>query len=160
MNFNIRRAIHDDAQAIIDSHVRSIREICSKDYSPEQIEAWAGKNFKSNLWHQSIDRDLVWSVVVGSKVSGFGHLAVMSEGVGEVMGLYFAPEARGLGAGKKLFQIIKEEAKQNGVKELHLHATITAKSFYEQCGFIQIEESSIGMRGVQIQCTLMKCFIA
>lgn len=43
---NIRRAQHKDALEIIDSHVRSIREICEKDYTPEQIEAWAGRNFK------------------------------------------------------------------------------------------------------------------
>src|SRR5687768_12579402 len=38
----IRRATPDDADAITPVHVASIRTLCAKDYTPEQIEAWAG----------------------------------------------------------------------------------------------------------------------
>ena len=40
MSITIRRAKHEDSPQIIDSHSRSIREICSRDYTPKQIEAW------------------------------------------------------------------------------------------------------------------------
>ena len=39
----IRRATVDDAEAICDLHVRSIRGLCAADYTPPQIEAWASR---------------------------------------------------------------------------------------------------------------------
>lgn len=158
---NIRRAKHSDAHDIITAHVRSIREICAKDYTPEQIEAWAGRKFKPELWCQAMDRDYVWVVELNSQVKGFGHLAIMNENIGEVMGLYFTPELRGLKAGKKLFSEMVEEARKHGVKKLELHATLTAKTFYESLGFHQVEgRCSVEMQGVDIPCFPMECVIA
>lgn len=153
---NIRRAKHADAQSIIDSHVRSIREVCSKDYTPEQIEALAGRNFKTEILCQTIDRDFVWVVEVNSQVRGFGQLAILDENEAEIMGLYLAPEAIGHGAGKKLITIMKEEARSKGMKKIQLYATITAKNFYKNLGFIVIKNDSIKMKGVQIPCFYME----
>jgi N-acetylglutamate synthase-like GNAT family acetyltransferase len=156
----IRRAQHNDAPQIIDAHVRSIREVCSKDYTSEQIAAWSGRNFRAQVWCRTIDRDFVWVVEVNSTVRGFSHLAFMDEVTAEIMGFYFTPEARGSGTGKKLFQMMKEEAFAKGVKKLQLNATLTAKPFYESCGFQQSgSDTSIEMRGVPIPCIPMECII-
>lgn len=156
-NFTIRRAEHADAQSIINSHIRSIREVCSKNYPPEQIEAWAGRNFRADLWCQTIDRDFVWVVEMNAEVVGFGHLAIMDDVTAELMGLYFVPEACGLGAGKRLFTLIKDEAVSKGAKKIQLHATLTAKSFYDSFGFKQVEgKCSVEMRGVDIPCFPME----
>lgn len=158
MTFTIRRARHDDAAGIIEAHIRSIREICSQDYTPEQVNAWAGRKFREVLWQQAIDRDLVWVVEHEEKVRGFGHLALMSKEKGEVMGLYLTPEVKGLGAGKEMFRVIREEAIKNGLCELELHATLTAKTFYEHCGFHQYaSDTTVEMQGVPIPCHPMKC---
>ncbi|NDG86283.1 MAG: GNAT family N-acetyltransferase, partial [Proteobacteria bacterium] len=152
MEFCIRRARPEDAFAIIDSHVRSIREVCAKDYTPEQIQAWAGRDFKVERWHQTIERDLVWVVELEGRVRGFGHLSLHGEAA-ELMGLYFAPEARGRGAGKALFAEVRTAALSKGVKLLHLHATITAKSFYESLGFRPAPGPCFAtIQGVQIAC--------
>lgn len=154
--FKIRRAIHADAEHIHLSHMRSIREICSKDYTLEQINAWTNRDFKAGLWWQAIDRDFIWVVEIDTIVRGFGHLANMGEGVGEVLGFYFAPEARGFGAGVKLMNVIKDEARMMNLKKIELNSTKTAKSFYEKVGFIQsADEDSVGMCGVQIECIPM-----
>ncbi len=155
-SFEIRRAGHEDAEAIIDSHVRSIREICSRDYTQLQINAWAGRNFKAHLWCQTMDRDLVWVVCVDSQVRGYGHLAVMNASEGEVMGLYLAPEALGIGAGKKLFDVVLKTALENKLQVLNLHATKTARGFYEKQGFFQVPGlESVEIGGVDIPCTPM-----
>lgn len=153
----IRRAQHTDAHKIIDVHVRSIRDVCSADYTPEQIEAWAGRKFKPELWCQSIDRDYVWVVELNSEVVGFGHLAIMSETTAEVMGLYFLDVLRGKGAGKSLLKQMNEVAISQGAKKLELHATITAKTFYESQGFVQMPgKCSVEMQGVDIPCYPME----
>jgi putative acetyltransferase len=160
-SFEIRRAKHEDADAIIDSHVRSIREICYRDYTPVEITAWAGRKFKSHLWRQTMDRDFVWVVEVDSTVRGYGHLAKMNDSEGEVMGLYLAPEACGMGAGKKLFKIIEQAARTENLITLNLHATKNAKSFYEKMGFRKVSgDDSISIGGVPIPCIPMSLHLA
>ena len=157
MNFIIRRALHSDSQEIIDVHVRSIREICGKDYTPDQIEAWAGRTFKPELWNQAIDRDYIWVIETDEKISGFGHLAVMDEINGEVLGLYLIPPAIGNGLGKKMIEEFIKVAKDHNLKKINLHSTITAKSFYESLGFHQSgSDTTVEMRGVAIPCYPME----
>lgn len=157
MSYIIRRAIHSDAERIIESHERSVREICSRDYSVAQIDAWLSRKLKANHFCDSIDRDFIWVVEINNCVKGYGHLALMSETSGEIMGLYFCPEASGLGAGNELISLMKQVALQNGIKEIGLHSTLTAKAFYSSHGFKQVgEEESIEMQGLPIPCFFMK----
>lgn len=153
----IRRALHGDADGIIQSHVQSIRELCSNDYTPAQIEAWAGRRFRAVLWQQVIDRDFVWVVEEDSEVMGFGHFAVMDEENGELMGLYLRPAACGKGLAKLLFNEILQVAKEHNLNKINLHATITARAFYEKLGFRQSgSDTTIEMQGVPIPCYPMQ----
>lgn len=157
MSILIRRAQHGDAEGIIQSHVQSIRKLCSKDYTHEQIEAWAGRKFRAPLWHQAIDRDFVWVVEKDNSVMGFGHFAVMDEDNGELMGLYFRPEICGQGLAHKLFKEILKVATEHNLNRINLHATITARTFYENLGFVQSEsDTTIEMQGVPIPCYPMQ----
>lgn len=157
MSFQIRRAIHADAEAIIHVHVDSIRHICAKDYTPEQIEAWSGRKFKAELWKQAMDRDFIWVVEHEKKIVGFGHFAVMDDDSGEVLGLYFIPPAIGHGLGKKMFAEFIKLANAYKLKRISLHSTITAKKFYEHLGFHQNgSDTTIEMRGVAIPCYPME----
>ena len=42
MSLRIRRARLTDSLGIHEAHMRSIRELCGADYTPEQINAWGG----------------------------------------------------------------------------------------------------------------------
>lgn len=160
MSIIIRKAEHADAEGIINAHVNSIRNICAKDYTDEQIEAWAGRKFRADLWCQTIDRDFVWVIVKESKVLGFGHLAVMDQEIAEIMGFYFIPSAIGQGFGKLLFLEMLKVCEEKKLKRLTLHATITAKPFYQKLGFYQSGgDDSIEMRGVAIPCFPMEYVI-
>lgn len=160
MNFSIRRAEYKDAEGIIHAHVASIRNVCAKDYTPEQIEAWAGRKFRPELWCQTMDRDFVWVIEHQEKILGFGHLALMSEDTAEVMGLYFIPPAIGKGLGKALFSEMLKTCRDNNLKKITLHATVTAKSFYVTLGFYQSgSDDTVEMRGVAIPCFPMELII-
>ena len=157
MDFIIRRAIHSDAEGIIHVHVKSIREICAKDYSEEQIEAWAGRKFKPELWIQAMDRDFIWVIENDAKIVGFGHLAIMDGESCEVLGLYFIPPALGLGFGKKMFFEFISVANNHHLKNIRLHSTVTARTFYESLGFKQnAGDTTVDMRGVAIPCYPME----
>lgn len=157
MTFIIRRAIHGDAESIISVHEKSIREICFKDYTPEQIEAWASRPQKVHLWRQAIERDLIWVVEYQNSIHGFAHLAHMNESMAEVMGLYLSPSMTGKKAGRALMEVMIDEAKNQKKMVLELHSTLTAKKFYLKFGFIETDGMlSVEMQGVKIPCIPMK----
>ncbi|MFP5387548.1 MAG: GNAT family N-acetyltransferase [Bacteriovoracia bacterium] len=153
MKYMIRRAEHTDAEGIIAAHVSSIRLICSADYTEREIAAWSGRKFKAQSWCQVMDRDFVWVVELDKKVEGFGHLALMDETSGEIMGLYLTPSIRGKGCGRALLKEIIEVARAHRLEKLSLFSTKTAKKFYEGQGFYQNGgDTSIEMQGVPIEC--------
>ncbi len=157
MPFTIRRARHSDARGIYESHVRSIREICAPDYTPEQVAAWSGRPFRETHLRAAMDRDLLWVVVKASTIQGFAHLALMDATVAEVMGLYLTTDVRGEGAGKGLLGVMEEEARRNGIKELHLHSTLTALAFYRSRGFtLTAGMDTVEIGGVPIPCYPLK----
>lgn len=153
MNAIIRKARHEDALSILTIHSRSIREICSKDYPSSLTEPWSKFSNKESVWVQKMDRDYMWVLEVDRVVMGFAHLAVMNEIMGEVMGLYLLPEIKGQGFGKKLMDVVFNEARTHELKFLSLISTKTARNFYMSLGFKETEgEEFVEINGASIAC--------
>lgn len=153
----IRKAVHEDAPLIIQAHIRSIREVCSPDYTKEQIAAWSGRDFQVSRWCESIDRDQVW-VISNEKreIFGFGHLMFQVENEAYVAGLYFVPEAKGLGFGRQMMELILAEVKKRQIKLIKLNGTKTAQKFYLAAGFTAGESTCVTMMDQQIDCINMQ----
>lgn len=158
MKPEVRRALHEDAAHIIIAHRRSIRELCSKDYSPEQIAAWAGINFQEERWRKTIDQDMVWVISDRqNNIFGFGHMQFQGDCEAEVRGLYFVPEITKKSFGKEIFKLMFEECKKKNIQTIHLTATRTAKAFYDKMGLKQIgPQSSLKIGDQDIECFKMQ----
>jgi putative acetyltransferase len=154
--FSIRKAKHEDAAEIIAAHVRSIREVCSKDYSEKQIEAWSGRNFSEEIWRRTMDCDAVWVVEQDQHVAGFGHVRFKPGQTATIEGLYFAPEATGRGLGRTLMSLIFKELMDRGVEEADLVSTLTAKGFYTDIGFSVVRPTVVEFGGVAVECLEMR----
>ncbi len=156
----IRKAVHQDAALIIQAHIRSIREICAADYTPEQVAAWSGRDFKVSRWCESMDRDQVWVIANEQQdIFGFGHLMFPAEGEAYVAGLYFVPEAKGQGLGKQMMELILAEARLRQVKLIKLDGTKNAVQFYLAAGFVAGECSSVTMSDQKIDCVKMSRYL-
>lgn len=156
--FLIRRANSSDAEGIIGAHLSSIKNVCSKDYTKVQIEAWArGRNEKPEFMRQAIQRDFVWVVESQLRILGFSQLAIMDDENAEVMGLYLMPKALGQGLGKELLHQILEVCRDRKLKSLSLLSTLTARKFYEGHGFVlQLPVTTILIQNVPVPCYAME----
>lgn len=150
----IRRARHEDAKEIIECHIRSIREVCAKDYNEAQIAAWSGRDFQETRWHQTMNKDFVWVVADDSgKVHGFGHLEIAAKPPARIAGLYFAPEVIGKGLGREMITLMRDECRKKGISDVDLMSTKTSKEFYQKMGF-----SSLGLRVHQLGGQNIECY--
>jgi len=73
---------------------------------------------------------------------GCGALKFHENAPGEIKHMWVAPLARGLGLGRRLLEELEREAREAGVRVLHLetnHAIIEAIHLYRDCGYQEVE---------------------
>lgn len=75
----VRRARLGDERGIHDAHMKSIRQLCSKDYSTKQIDAWAGRDFNYEGKKSLIENQFVWVVESQGVIEGYGLLFINKE---------------------------------------------------------------------------------
>ena len=88
-----------------------------------------------------------------SKLVGYGALHIHSPELSEIRSLIVAPEARGLGVGKKIVEYCKVEAKELGVKEILVLTYIA--DFFRKLDFEEIEKEKIPEHKIWLDC--VKC---
>lgn len=153
----IRRALEFDAEEIHEAHMHSIRSVCSRDHSPREISAWAGRALNTARWIYSIQNEDVWVVDIESKVEGFAHLRIQErESVlqAHVDGLYLTPRALGQGFGRELTAMMIERAREAKVESILLESTLTAHDFYLKMGF----QDAGPLTHVQIGGEAIRCY--
>lgn len=97
--------------------------------------------------HYQADGRIYFVVVrtTDQKVVGGGGVAPLKDytEVCEFVKMYYLPDIRGLGLGKRLLEICIEEAKKMGYKKMYLETLermTAARALYEKYGFVQTEE--------------------
>ena len=148
----VRRATLDDADAICDVHVRSIRELCAKDYTPQQIESWTRYKSPENYRRGMTERgEVLFVAEVAGKTVGFSSLEN-----DEITSVYIAPEGVGKGAGRALVDAAESLARDQGVGTVKLRSTLTSIEFYLHMGYTRDEDTIFKLRdGVGLECVWM-----
>ena len=144
----IRRAVPADAEQITPVHVASIRTLCAKDYTQEQIDAWAGWKSPDKYRAAMAAGEVFFVAEVDGRVVGFSVLFG-----DEVKAIYLHPDHVGHGLGRRLLEAVEAEARANAVPQLHLTSTLTSVRFYEACGYTKGEEHQHPVTGgVMLTC--------
>ncbi|MFM6929298.1 MAG: GNAT family N-acetyltransferase [Bdellovibrio sp.] len=157
--FAIRRALPDDALGIHEAHMRSIREVCSKDHTAEEIQGWGNRPYREDQRVNAIQKQHVWVVENVGKIAGYGHLFLSNKDDlmrGYVVALYLAPEANGRGLGAELIRSMIAEAQSKKAIEISLESTLTAHGFYNKMGFRDSgEQITVEVGGSKVRCIPM-----
>ncbi len=134
MNFTIRRARLEDAEAICSVQIAAIRGICRSCYSPTEIDGWAGK-IVPNKYADPLQNQILFVAQEAERVVGFSQL---DPELARVKAVYVAPDAVHHRVGRALLQQVEEAAAALGIRRLSLDATLNAESFYLRAGYTPI----------------------
>jgi GNAT superfamily N-acetyltransferase len=148
----IRPANVDDADALCDLHVRSIRVLCAADYTPEQIEAWCRPKAPEKYRKAMTEGGETMFVAVEEDGSLAGFASFKGD---ELYAVYVAPESIRRGVGRRLLETVEAAARQAGTTQLRFRSTITAVEFYLRCGYQKGDPACARMSGVEIPCVWM-----
>ena len=135
----VRLARLDDAPAILDLHVASIRTLGPAAYDDEQVAAWAEKDGPEQY---PIGEEGHHLVVAESDdgIVGYGHLV---PGEREVRAVYVRADRVREGVGSALLTHLEGYALGRGLERLELWASLNAVGFYERMGSRPTGEGTI-----------------
>ncbi len=141
-----------DAKALWDIHFYTIRNINIRDYSQEQVEAWAPEYLDLSLWK---NRMKVLSPFV-AEIDGVivGYTDLQSDGLIDHFFCHY--KYQGQGVGKALMNCILETGKQRGIKRFYSEVSITARPFYEHFGFEVVKAQEVEVRGQRLRNFVME----
>lgn len=135
----------DDAPALLALFRDTIRRINSRDYSPEQVAAWASEDIDTERWFGRFTGRFVPVAEEAGCPVGFAEL----EPDGHIDRVYVSADHQRRGIGRQLLDAIVAEARRVGLARLFTEASITARPFFEAHGFAVLAPQVVTCRGVE-----------
>ena len=135
----IRKFRLEDSVEVARLHRNTIRFVNSKNYSKKTIDVWSG-NTSAKKFRDSMKRFYRYVAVIKNRIVGFSDFTQD----GELSGFYVHKDFQGMGVGKVLIAKIETEATKQGIEELRVNSSITAKEFYESQGYKILKKDPCG----------------
>lgn len=135
----IRNYQPTDLPQLVQLFYNTIHQVNSRDYTPEQVAAWAPAVPDETAWQRRYETRIVFVAEDNGQVAGFAEL----EPIGHIDCFYCHHAYQGQGVGKRLYHRLEQEARSLHLDRLWVEASITAKPFFEHLGFQTLHENQV-----------------
>ena len=142
----------EDAPALFRVFHSAIHLIASRDYSVEQINAWAPSQIDDDFWRQRMLEIRPFVACIGDEIVGYADL----QDSGYIDHFFVSGHHPRRGIGSMLMDRIHERAKARGLTQLTSDVSRTAEPFYRRYGFVVVERKEPVVRGVVVPNALMR----
>jgi putative acetyltransferase len=127
----IRRFETTDTLALIELFRETVHTVCRKDYSQEQLDAWAPQNTDVAKWTSRLNESHAIVATRDGVIIGFSNL-----NSDDYIDMFFVAAAfQSKGVGKKMYAALEGEAIRKGVTRLYSDVSLTARKFFFSMGF-------------------------
>jgi putative acetyltransferase len=133
----------------------AVRVSARRDYTDKQVRAWAPDRLDRDGWANRLAKLRVWVAEEGGAPRGFCAM----ESDGHVDQLYVHSASQGRGLATALLAEAEASARAGGVARLYTEASITARPFFEHCGFRTLAEQTVRLRGEDFRNFKMEKFL-
>ncbi len=127
----------------------AIREVCSKDYAPEQIAAWLPSEYHEDRWRERIEGIHPYIAKLEGSIAGYADI----QKDGYIDHFFVSASHQSQGVGKALMDTLLKNSESDRV---YSHVSITAKPVFERRGFVVVKDNTVKMRGVVLRNYLME----
>ena len=150
----IRLFHKQDAEQIAQLFHETVREVNIRDYSINQVKAWAPDNIHFRNWAE-VCSEFTYVADDEGAIAGFGEL----EFSGHINCFYCHKSYQRMGIGRKIYDAIEIKAHELGLVRLFTEASITAKPFFLHMGFSLVREQQVECRGDFVNYLMEKSLI-
>ena len=138
MNNQIRLATPDDAAAISQVIIQSLRQSNALDYPPEVITQ-VEKSFSIEAIHSLLSQRQVFVATIDQRV-----IATASLDQDVVRSVFVKPGHQGIGLGRQLMATLQTIAQNAKIDVLRVPSSITAEAFYFKLGYRKVRDEFHG----------------
>lgn len=132
----IRKYLPSDCRYLAELFYQTVHTINAKDYTEEQLNAWATGNVDIKQWNQSLSEHFSLVAMKDGIIAGFGDI----DRTGYLDRLYVHKNYQNQGIATAICDKL-EHAFQ--VSKITTHASITAKPFFLNRGYKIIKEQQV-----------------
>ena len=132
-----------EAAALAELFYRTVHAVCTADYTPAQLDAWADGKVDVAVWDKSFLRHDTLVARMNGEIVGFADL----DG-GYLDRLYVHKDHQRQGVATALVQALEGLAVSRGERCMTTHASITARPFFEKQGYRVIREQQVERKGL------------
>jgi putative acetyltransferase len=143
----IRTYVPADLDALLEVFRHAVRVSARRAYTESQVRAWAPDQLDRDRWAHRLVKLKVWVAEEGDTPLGF--CAMESDGHVDVLYVHSASQRRGLATA--LLAEAEAFARAGGVARLYTEASITARPFFEHCGFRTLAAQKVHLRGEEFR---------
>lgn len=148
---HIRRASVADIDEIGKLYRDTITTVNAKDYSKEQINAWASTYNNTDGWIRRIEEQHFYVAAIEDTIIGFASL----DNNGYLDLLYVHKDYQGRGIATKLTDKLEKVAREMELPEVTVQSSITSKPFFEVRGYKPTGEKHKTVNGIAFNNTIM-----
>lgn len=139
----IREYRQDDCREITELFYDTVHSVNAKDYTKEQLDAWADGQPDINAWDESFSKHYTLTALIEGKIVGFGDV----DDTGYLDRLYVHKDHQGKGVASALCARLEGRCPGAAVTT---HASVTAKPFFEKRGYRVVKEQQVERKGIRL----------
>ena len=152
MSYSLREYNDSDSYGIWQLFYDTVHHINAKDYSLEQLNAWASPDTDHIEWSKTRLGQGTIVACMNEKIVSFGKIT--PSGLFDLLYVHKDFINKGIGT-----LICDELEKRCQVNEITTYTSITAKSFFEKRGYKMIRENEVIKNGVTLKNYVMIKYI-
>ncbi|MFM2584862.1 GNAT family N-acetyltransferase [Vibrio campbellii] len=142
----IRDFQEEDAPTLWALFFNTVRNVNRRDYTEQQVKAWAQEGFDSQLWLKKMISIQPFVAELDGVIVGYSDV----QPSGLVDHFFCHHEYQGQGVGRSLMTHVLKQAEAKGLNRIYSEVSITARPFYEHMGFTVVNEQQIEVRGATL----------
>ena len=129
--------------------IDTVHTVNAKDYSREQLDAWATGEVNLEAWNKSLQAHNTVVAEMDGQIVGFGDM----DETGYLDRLYVHKDYQRRGVATAICDALEQNTK---AAEFTTHASITARPFFEKRGYTVVKVQQVERRGILLTNFVMK----
>lgn len=146
----IRKYRQEDLEQIAGLFYDTVHTINIRDYSQEQVNAWATGSVNLEEWNTSFLGSTTCIATENDLIVGFGNIYAD----GYLDKLYVHKDFQGKGIATAICDRLEKEAVAGGI--ITVHASITARPFFEKRGYRMVRKQEVRRHGILLTNYIME----
>ena len=134
----------EDAAVLAQLFYDTVHTINALDYTPQQLDAWAPVQRDLAAWHHSLASHVTLVALIDETIVGFGDI----DSSGYLDRLYVHKDHQKCGIASAICDKLEASVRTD---QITVHASITAKPFFEKRGYREAKAQEVERKGILLR---------